>query len=92
MWRRVLIICGTILLVGSIGFAFYTKTVVDNGTSKAQALDKLIIYHHHQHNPCFNALSWKVTVAKSAMSENETQPLTVSIANQSGTVACEEIL
>ncbi len=64
---------GTVLLVGSICLGFYTKAVLDNGTSKAEALDA-VTYHTQFGYSCTNTLSWDVTIAKCIMLDNETQP------------------
>ena len=87
--RGSLLILGTVLLVGSICLGFYTKAVLDNGISKAEALDTVKFLRRFGH-PCTNALSWDVTIAKSVMSDHETQSLTATITNKDRTAPCEE--
>lgn len=88
--RGSLLLIGIALLAGGIYLGFYTKAVLDNGTSKAEALGRYYRRPTNTLDLCVFALSWHVTIAKSVMSDNETQTLTVSITNKGRTKACEE--
>lgn len=90
MLRRVLIICGTILLLGSIGLGCYIFFVITNGTRNAVALDSSRFHHHHDGHMCTRAISWDVNVPNRVMAESDTQDLTVTFSNTDKASACDE--
>jgi hypothetical protein len=86
--RTSLLILGTALLVGSIGLWFSVKTALDDGASKAKALESGMFFPGLP-QPC-NGPSWHVAIGKNVISENETVSLRVSLISQDPKMACEE--
>lgn len=88
---------GTALLVGSIWSVFSLKSMLDQGTLTAKALDYVFgTGGSLSPDPCRTfqnntpALSAEVIPTQRVMSESDTQVLTVSLTNHNKTLTCDE--